>query len=164
MASESGLSSQVRSSRQPQGGRITSEGQYGKNIDWISRYPGRRVKDYFFDPRKASPKPSEARGLGAANDPACLCDPARASRPGRRDNSACLRDSPSDSSRRLGAGNDLVRPRDAAKSSGPVRLANLGSLRDLIYGLGVRIIKSGSIIAAASVWPDNLRGTIWQKH
>src|SRR6185437_4772691 len=39
MASESGLSSQVRSLRQPQGGRITSEGQYGKDIDWISRYP-----------------------------------------------------------------------------------------------------------------------------
>ena len=69
MASESGLSSQVRSLRQPQGGRITSEGQYGKNIDWISRYPGRRVKDHFFDPRKASPKPSEARGLHPTGAP-----------------------------------------------------------------------------------------------
>ena len=44
MALESGLSSQVRSLRQPQGGRITSEGQYGKDIDWISRYPPDELK------------------------------------------------------------------------------------------------------------------------
>ena len=55
--------------QQPQGGRITSKVQYGKNIDWISRYPGRRVKDHFFDPQKASPKPSEARGLHPTGAP-----------------------------------------------------------------------------------------------
>src|SRR6185437_6160675 len=43
-----------------------------------------------------TPPVNPARGLGAANDPTCLRDPARASRPGRRDNSACLRDSASD--------------------------------------------------------------------
>jgi len=37
----------------------------------------------------------------------------------------------------------------------------LGSLRDLIYGLRVKIIKSGLIIAAASGWPKNLKGIIW---
>ena len=105
-----------------------------------------------------------ARGLGTTNDLACLRDPAKASGSGHRDNSACLRDSASEPAWRLGAVNDLVRPRDAAKASGPVRLANLGSLRDLIYGLGIRIIKSGSIIAVASGWLDNHRGTIWQKH
>ena len=44
MASESGLSSQVRSLQQPQGGQITSEGQYGKDIDWISRHPPDELK------------------------------------------------------------------------------------------------------------------------
>ena len=114
--------------------------------------------------RRVSVTQPGPQGPDAANDPACLRDPTRASGPGRRDNSACLRDSVNDPAWRLGTANDLVRPRDAAKASGPVCLANLGSLRDLIYGLGVRIIKLGLIIAAASGWPNNLRGTIWQKH
>ena len=56
----------------------------------------------------------------------------------------------------LGAANDLVRPCDVAMVSGPVCLDNLGSLSDLIYGLWVRITKSGSVIVAASRWLNNL--------
>jgi hypothetical protein len=44
MASESRLSSHVRSLQQPQGGRITTEGQYGKDIDCISRHPPNELK------------------------------------------------------------------------------------------------------------------------
>ena len=48
---------------------IPSGGQYDKNVGWIFRHPDGRVRDHFFDPRKASLKPSEARGLHPTGAP-----------------------------------------------------------------------------------------------
>jgi len=65
-ATESGSNTEAA-----QGGQmlIPSGGQYDENIDWMFRHSDRQVKDHFFDPRKASPKPSEARGLHPTGAP-----------------------------------------------------------------------------------------------
>ena len=94
-----------------------------------------------------------ARGLGATYDPVCLRELARASGPGRRDDSARLRDSASDPARGLGAIHDLVRLRDLPKASGPRHSDYLESLRDLTQASRVRVAKSGSITVATSGWP-----------
>ena len=70
-----------------------------------------------------------------ANDPACLRDPARASGPGRCDDSARLRDSASNLAWGLGAANNSVHPCDATKALGKRRLDNLENLSDLTDGL-----------------------------
>ena len=101
-------------------------------------------------------------GLGATYDPACLHDPARASGPGRRDDSARLRDSVNDLARGLGAIHDLVRLRDLPEASGPRRLDFLESLRDLTQASKVKVAESGSITVATLGWPGTniLRGAV----
>ena len=103
-----------------------------------------------------------ARGLGATYDPACLRDPARASGPERRDDSARLRDSASYPARGLGAIHDLVRLRDLPKASGPIRSDYLESLRGLTQASRVRVAESSSITVVTSGWTstDILRGAV----
>ena len=92
----------------------------------------------------------------------CLHDPAKASGPGRHDDSARLCDSAIDPARGLGAIYDLVRLRDSAKASGPRGLDYLESLNDLTQDFRVKVTKSGSITVATSGWPDTdtLRGAV----
>ena len=66
----------------------------------------------------------------------CLCDPARASRPGRRDYSARLRDSVSDPTRGLGATYVPACLRDPTRVLGPGRRDYSAGPRDLARASG----------------------------
>ena len=81
--------------------------------------------------------------------------------PGRRDDSAHIRDSASDPARGLGAIYDPVRLRDSAKASGSRRLDYSESLSDLTQGFRVGVTESGSVTMATSRWlrADTFRGS-----
>jgi len=82
----------------------------------------------------ATPPATLLGGLGAIYDPACLSDPARASRPGRRDFLASLR--------------------DLAKALEPRHLDYSESLCGLTQGFRVGVTESGSITVETSGWPN----------
>ena len=105
--------------------------------------------------RRVSMTQPGPQGPDAANDPACLRDPARALGPGRCDNPGCLRDparalgpehcddstrrldSASNPSRGLGATYDPACLRDPARASGPGRRGYPAYLRDLARASGL---------------------------